>query len=225
MSHHKIREISEIFLGKFDEETLQKQLMDALRREHAGSPSLAKQVARTTDISTATIHHWMRNAYLPRTADLLKLMAHYPEVLRIVMTCIGLSELWDIAEQENLFHRIQQRRQAGSVPQLARGDIPLAPHVTPDNIHLAQKPAWNMRQTWFMQQVAVRHSCTSKDIELHWRVTRRTAKRDIAVLVAEGAIRFIRSGRSGYYMAEANWGTRDLPDAASNTPINNGVFP
>jgi predicted DNA-binding transcriptional regulator YafY len=53
-----------------------------------------------------------------------------------------------------------------------------------------------------MQQVTVRHSCTSKDIEQHWRVTRRTAKRDIAGLVAAGAIRFIRLGKGGYYMAE-----------------------
>lgn len=53
-----------------------------------------------------------------------------------------------------------------------------------------------------MQQVAIRHSCTSKDIEQHWSVNRRTAKRDIAGLVAAGTIRFIRSGKSGYYMAE-----------------------
>ena len=67
---------------------------------------------------------------------------------------------------------------------------------------LAPNLAWNMRQEWFMQQVTVRHSCTSKDIEQHWRVTRRTAKRDIAGLVAAGAIRFIRLGKGGYYMAE-----------------------
>ncbi|MBA4274923.1 MAG: hypothetical protein C0436_04650 [Alphaproteobacteria bacterium] len=202
MSQTKIRGISEIFLREITEEALQKQLMDALRSEHHGATSLAKQVARTTGISAATVHHWMRHSYLPKTTDLLTLMAHYPGVLRIILLSIGLPELWDAADQENLTLRMRQRRQAHSTPQLPRGDIPVTPNVTPSIKDLAPNPAWNMRQEWFMQQVTLRHSCTSKDIEQHWSVNRRTAKRDIAGLVALGAIRFIRSGKSGYYMAE-----------------------
>jgi hypothetical protein len=202
MSQTKIRGISEIFLREITEETLQKKLMDGLRSEHHGTTSLAKQVARTTGISTATVHHWMRHAYLPKTADLLVLMAHYPAVVRIILSTIGLSELCDAADPGTLSERMRQRRQAHSTPQLPRGDIHVTPNVTPGIKDLAPNLAWNMRQEWFMQQVTVRHSCTSKDIEQHWRVTRRTAKRDIAGLVAAGAIRFIRLGKGGYYMAE-----------------------
>lgn len=76
-----------------------------------------------------------------------------------------------------------------------------------------------------MQQVTVRHSCTSKDIEQHWRVTRRTAKRDIAALVAAGAIRFIRLGKSGYYMAELYSCASDLPESKNKNPASNVLFP
>lgn len=225
MSQNTIRGISEIFLEEITEETLQKQLMEALRREHHGTSSLAKQVGRTTGISAATVHHWMRHSYLPRTADLLTLMAHYPEVLRIILITIGLPELWDGADHENLCHRLRQRRESGSRPQLPRGDIPAATNVTPGTKDLAPNPAWNRRQAWFMQQVTVRHRCTSKDIEQHWRVTRRTAKRDIAALVAAGAIRFIRSGKSGYYMAELYSCAGDLPESKNKNPANSVLFP
>lgn len=195
MSHDKIREISEVFP---QEKLLQQQFLAALYKEHEGQSSVAKHIARSTNISVATVQHWMRHAYLPKSADLLKLMAFYPEVLRVILEHVGAPELWDAALQENLPERMRKRRQEN---QPLRGDIPIILHVTPYAKNAAGKAEWNIRQEWFLREVSTRQDCQSKDIERQWGVTLRTAKRDIAGLVATGAIRFLKSGRGGYYIA------------------------
>jgi hypothetical protein len=197
MSHDKIREISEVFS---QEKLLLQQLLAALYREHEGRSSVAKHIARTTNISVATIHHWMRHAYLPKTADLLKLMTFYPEVLRVILEHVGASELWAAASHENLPQRMHNRQLEKPAPQPLRGDIPAIPHVIPCAKNAAGDTKWNRRQEWFLREVASRCDCQSKDIEGHWGVTLRTAKRDIAGLVATNAIRFLKRGRGGYYV-------------------------
>jgi predicted DNA-binding transcriptional regulator YafY len=58
----------------------------------------------------------------------------------------------------------------------------------------------NQRQLWFLEELRKMKQMQRTDIEKRWGVASRTAKRDIAGLVAVGAIRFRRSGKDGYYV-------------------------
>ena len=57
----------------------------------------------------------------------------------------------------------------------------------------------NQRQQWFMNQVQKNVKVSAKDIAEHWKVSEKTAKRDITDLKEKSVIAFSGAAKNGYY--------------------------
>jgi len=62
----------------------------------------------------------------------------------------------------------------------------------------ANVPA-NERQQWFLEQLAAGKQARAADIAAHWKVTEKSAKRDIADLKARGVVEFVGAPKKGFY--------------------------
>lgn len=169
----------------------------ALRKAHRNSSASRKHIARTTQLNELTIRKWYEGKNPPDAAHLLILMRHYPDLLHAILQMMEDIKSDAPNAQAGADKKTKTAtRETGSKHKIW-GDILVTPTAHKKSLKL------NQRQLWFVEQIHSQHRCTSKHIEQHWRVARRTAKRDIAALVAADMIRFIRSGKSGYYMAKA----------------------
>lgn len=59
--------------------------------------------------------------------------------------------------------------------------------------------AVNERQQWFLEQLSAGKQTKATDISAHWKVTEKSAKRDIADLKTRGIIEFVGAPRNGFY--------------------------
>lgn len=69
------------------------------------------------------------------------------------------------------------------------------------DIHVPINLPLNERQEWLLARVAQGDRCTVEDVVVHWHVSSRTAKRDIANLKDRGLIRYLGRHRRGFYVA------------------------
>lgn len=191
----------------------------ALRKAHRNSSAARKHIARTTQLNELTIRKWYEGKNPPSAAHLLILMRHYPDLLHAILQMMEDIKSGALNARAGADQKIKTAtRETGSKHKIW-GDILVTPTGHKKSLRL------NQRQLWFMEQVHSQHRCTSKHIERHWRVNQRTAKRDIAALVAVGAIRFIRLSKSGYYVAEGSSCATNLPETETTNPDWPDLFP
>lgn len=187
-----------IWSKKYLDRAISRLVSKTLREAHRNSSAALKHIARTTQLNALTIRKWYEGKNPPDAAHLLILMAHYPDLLCGILQLIDRTKSVGSNSQITTPKKTENCHTETHAEHKIWGDIPVTPSATKNSVML------NQRQLWFIEQVRARHRCTSKDIERRWSVTNRTAKRDIAALVAVGAIRFVRSGQSGYYTGDAD---------------------
>ena len=61
----------------------------------------------------------------------------------------------------------------------------------------------NERQQWFLEQLSAGKQTKATDISAHWKVTEKSAKRDIADLKARGVIEFVGVPKKGFYRVKS----------------------
>ena len=76
------------------------------------------------------------------------------------------------------------------VGEMEKLDVPLN---VPINVPV------NDRQKWFLQQIGKNIRVSSSDIAIHWDVSQKTAKRDIADLKQKELLEFLGAPKNGYY--------------------------
>lgn len=57
----------------------------------------------------------------------------------------------------------------------------------------------NERQKWFLEQLERGINCKAADLAAHWRITEKTAKRDIADLKKKHLVIFAGAPKTGLY--------------------------
>ena len=172
-----------------------------LEREHGGTHRAVKQVMKLTDASERTVKHWLAAQHGPDTVFFLRLVTSSPVIRAFV---IGLIESSQGAGDDR--HGVDQK--AARRPPKTSDTPPLRqerrqndrindPKTDPINDPITD--ALNERQRWFLGRVAADHRCRAADICGHWKVSAKTARRDIAALSAMGLIRFTGARRNGRY--------------------------
>jgi ATP-dependent DNA helicase RecG len=61
----------------------------------------------------------------------------------------------------------------------------------------------NVRQRWFMEQLAAGNRTRWTDLAVHWSVSRATAMRDIASLHQQESIEYVGAPKNGFYRIKA----------------------
>jgi len=172
-----------------------------LEREHGETHRAVKQVMKLTDASERTVKHWLSGQHGPDTVFFLRLVTSSPVIRAFV---IGLIESSQGAgdDRHGVDQKAARRSSKASDAQPLRqdrrqNDRMNDPKTDPINDPITD--ALNDRQRWFLCRVAAGHRCRAADICSHWKVSAKTARRDIAALSARGLIRFTGARRNGRY--------------------------
>ena len=168
-----------------------------LEREHGGTHRAVKQVMKLTDASERTVKHWLSGQHGPDTVFFLRLVTSSPVIRAFV---IGLIESSQGAGDDR--HGVDQKAARRSskasdtqpLPQDRRQNDRINDLKT-DPINDPITDVLTDRQRWFLSRVAAGHRCRAADICGHWKVSAKTARRDIAALSAMGLIRFTGARR------------------------------
>jgi hypothetical protein len=176
-------------------------IAELLKREHGRSHRAVKQVMELTDASERTVKHWMAAQHGPDTVFFLRLLANSPVIRAFVVGIIDSTHVPDHGFQyggnRNLNEGQALETSSTFQRELTAGDrINVTmddPIIDPINDGL------NERQRWFLARVETGARCRAEEISIHWRVSAKTARRDVAAISALGLIRFTGARRNGRY--------------------------
>ena len=172
-----------------------------LEREHGGTHRAVKQLMTLTDASERTVKHWLSGQHGPDTVFFLRLVTSSPVIRAFV---IGLIESSQGAgdDRHGVDQKATRRSTKASHTQPLRQDRRQNDRINDPKTDPINDPITaelNDRQRWFLGRVAEGHRCRAADICGHWKVSAKTARRDIAALSAMGLIRFTGARRNGRY--------------------------
>jgi transcriptional regulator with XRE-family HTH domain len=163
-------------------------------RAAESQPSLRKRLARTSGMSARTIQKWCDGKNLPSLSSYIQLARCYPQLVDLFL---------DLCQRRPE----RQRKGAGKrnakavppIPSMAPDDEKIPDNVPNDVPNRIDTSSCNIRQLWFINTLLEGEKVFAPDIAAHWRVTAKTAKRDITGLKSAGLITYQGTRRSGYY--------------------------
>ena len=140
-------QIERDLLPRITDAMIAKSVADALCREHADIHSAMKQIERITGINALTASNWYKGRYAPKSSYLLMLAAHYPEILHVLCTLVGMEALWQQALSLGLVDTMHARLNKKWKRTVVIGDKFVPIHVRVDARIAIQL---NQRQLWFL---------------------------------------------------------------------------
>lgn len=193
-----------------------------LRKEHGDSHRAVKVLMRQTDASERTVKHWLAAQHGPDTVFFLRLIATSAVIRAFVL---GLLEAPVIGRESEAHRRsdlgglLADAHASGVAGRLGIRPDPISdPESDPENDPISL--GLNERQRWFLDRVARGFRCRSRDITVHWDVSPKTAKRDIAGMRHAGLIQFNGARRNGHFglvEGRSHGAAIGLPDQSSGT--------
>lgn len=178
---------------------------ELLRKEHGESHRAVKQLMRQTDASERTVKHWLSGQHGPDTVYFLRLVVSSPVIRAFVL---GLIESPASRRRPDPVDRYSL---VASKEAYAAGEAALSPsnpghrkndpEDDPDRdpINDPEKMEINERQHWFLMRVAEGGRCGATDIMAMWKVSLKTARRDIRGLQQANLLEYVGSRRKGRY--------------------------
>lgn len=189
----------------FGREIYAQTIADLLRKEHGDSRRAIKHLMRQTDASERAVKHWLSGKNGPETVFFLRLLVSSPVIRAFVLGLLEgpASQKW--TAQLDRFSLAAAREayaagentsgsQATDYSKYDPKDDPNdVPNGDPETIEL------NERQHWFLALIAEGLRCSAKDIMAMWRVSLKTARRDISGLQQARLLEFTGPRRKGQY--------------------------
>lgn len=170
----------------------------ALRDEYGGLSSAVKRIGRRTGVHPRAIRNWYEGRNAPNSNHIILLAQSSPNVLKAVLELIGRSDLWQL-------HLASYQQQVIEFPDTK---MPEDDSLTGANSFTIQLElpseiiaTLNKRQLWFLAHVQQNKRVKAAHIAASWRVSARTAKNDIAILVKKKLVKFRGTNRKGWYEA------------------------
>lgn len=182
-------------------------IADALRREHDETHRTVKTVMRWTGASERSVKNWVGGVSGPSGYFLMRLCMKSPAVRELVRQFLADMDP-STAPAEALPNGTAASFVHGPAGSGSGAQLGLFSGVNGDtngdingDIHVTINLPLNERQEWLLARVTQGDRCTVEDVVVHWQVSSRTAKRDIANLKDRGLIRYLGRHRRGFYVA------------------------
>jgi len=194
MSQPKKDRVSHLSETKKTEAALIKGVVQHLRKIGGANTSAVKRIARETGTNPRTVKAWYEGRNIPNLCGFIHLARCYPALIDLFL---------------DQCQRRPERQRKGAAKSNARSAHPthtLAPDNknSPENVpndvpNRIDTSSCNIRQLWFINTLLEGEKVFAPDIAAHWRVTAKTAKRDITSLKSAGLIVYRGTRRSGSY--------------------------
>ncbi len=195
MSQTKIdRKLHTKFIAKIDDE-IRSGITKILRRKFHNSSSAVKMICRDTGAALRAARNWYDGENSPSLLHYVLLAQNYPELVDLFLNlCQHRSEkLFDGGSKQQLKERQKPMVCNPKSSQKATYDVG-------NNVGDQDKiGAYNSRQLWFMLRLQEGATATAEALADCWRVSVRTAERDITALRQRGLITYQGSKRVGHY--------------------------
>lgn len=178
---------------------------ELLRKEHGDSHRAVKQLMRQTDASERTVKHWLSGQHGPDTVYFLRLVVSSPVIRAFV---IGLIEG---PASRRIPDPVERYSLATAKDAYAVGEAVLDPsnrrnpQNDPENdpdcdpINVPETMELNERQHWFLARIGEGGRCGATEIMATWKVSLKTARRDIRGLQQANLLVYVGSRRKGRY--------------------------
>ena len=176
-------------------------IANLLRKEHGDTHRAVKQLMRLTHASERSAKHWMAAQHGPDTVFFLRLVATSPVIRAFVLGIIesqqsALAEAGIVGSGRASFgHGHREEIAAGRY--WPNSDPINGPESGPVNGPITD--GLNERQRWILDRVACGLSARARDVAAHWRVSIKSARRDIAGLCACNLLHFVGARKNGRY--------------------------
>lgn len=159
-----------------------------LRKDHGYHGSSVKNIARMIGLNPRIVRNWYEGRNIPSLSNFLRLISCSPSLMKSFL------ELVESTQNARSFTAV--KTDAASQANNNYGDISVTINVTLNRKTLLKL---NQRQLWFYGFLQKGVSVSAEDIVNVWDVNIRSAKRDIAGLVALNLIEFIGAPKTGRY--------------------------
>lgn len=180
-------------------------IAELLRKEHGESHRAVKQLMRQTDASERTVKHWLSGQHGPDTLYFLRLVTSSPVIRAFVL---GLIEG---PASRRTPDPVDRYSLATAQDAYATGEAALSPsnrgnrQNDPENdpyrdlINDPETVELNERQHWFLTRISEGGRCGATEIVATWKVSLKTARRDIHGLQQTNLLVYVGSRRKGRY--------------------------
>jgi hypothetical protein len=176
-------------------------IANLLRKEHGDTHRAVKQLMRLTHASERSAKHWMAAQHGPDTVFFLRLVATSPVIRAFVL---GIIE-----SQQSDSTELSERRRSGTASGRGHGEERALGRYWPNSGPINDPESdpgndpitghLNERQRWILDRVGRGFQTTARDISSQWRVSVKTARRDLAGLCACGLLQFVGARKNGRY--------------------------
>ncbi len=180
-------------------------IAELLRKEHGDSHRAVKQLMRQTDASERTVKHWLSAQHGPDTVYFLRLVVSSPVIRAFVLGLIegpASRQTPDPVDRYSLA-TAKDAYVAGeaALSPSNQGHQKNDPKDGPDHDPINDPDAveLNERQHWFLARVAEGGRYGAAEIMAVWKVSLKTARRDIRALQLERLLVYVGSRRKGRY--------------------------
>jgi len=167
-----------------------------LRQDQPKSDAPMKRIELATGVNRNSISKWYHGSNAPKSAHLLLLAKSYPNILRMILQLINRGDIWELCLRHSIPQKMLSARPKTRTRQSIYKDRFVSINVVVDALTSGQL---NKRQLWFLGRLQQGDSVKAENIVSVWRSTPRTARRDIAGLIAVRLIRFTGARRNGRY--------------------------
>lgn len=175
-------------------------IADALRQEHGNTHRTVKTIMGWTGASERSVKNWLNGEFGPSGYFLVRLCVKSPAVRELVMELLAEPDMIAPARGNGSIEALSAlSTSANSRPSECAG--PEANRDIIRDINVPNPHLLNERQSWFLTRVGLGGNCCAADLAVHWNVSEKTARRDIARLKEWELIRFVGTLRRGHYVA------------------------
>lgn len=186
-------------------EAYAKIVAELLHKEHGNSHRAVKQLMRQTDASERTVKHWLSGQHGPDTVHFLRLVVSSPVIRAFVLGMI------EGPASRRTLDPVDRYSLATAKDAYAAGEVALSPSndrnrkndpeddPERDPINDPKTTELNERQHWFLSKIAKDDRCGACEIMVMWKVSLKTARRDIRGLQQANLLIYVGSRRKGRY--------------------------
>lgn len=190
------QKINQVFSSNINDKSVAAMVANALRHEHQNAPSAVKEIGMITNANLHTINKWYQALSAPKSANLLILAIHYPEVLKGLLEMVGKTDIWEIYQREQLSKKSNNKAAIKETKNTIYSDRSVTINVV-IKLEIAKK--LNHRQLWFIGELQQKKKPKADNIVTQWQVNMRTARRDIKGLLKQKIIHHKGSKKNGFY--------------------------
>lgn len=158
---------------------------------------------RQTDASERTVKHWLSGQHRPDTLYFLRLVTTSPVIRAFVLGLIEGPASRNTSDPVDRHARatVSQAYAAGEAafdPSSSEGRRK-GPENDPDRDLINDPEELNQRQHWFLARIAEGGRFGAAEIMAMWKVSLKTARRDIRGLQTANLLLYVGSRRKGRY--------------------------